>query len=450
MTDLHRMIKEPEIERNLGCTETGFWLFSKILPVYFTIYATVRGKLSDKSLVDALACVQNRHPLLRVRIVRCGWSSGRFESGNISEIPLRIIQENQDKLPAVMEEELSMPMLDDKGPLLRCVLIRHSDGVSTVMLTFHHSIGDAASGAFLIRDLISVAGQAQQGQHFATPALPPRQALDAYVPAHARGLRGRITEMKAFFRIAGSAMRHGLPAMPKPDKRVPVWKCKAGVVTHSLQTNFVEKIRNRARIEKTTLHGALSAAMIMAVINDRSSEKPLHLMLLSPVNLRSQLVPPVEEDVGLFVTMGFSLHLAGRGSDFWEMARHVRTSLTQCINKGEPFGSAMRGGDVIPLIKLMGTGKAGAKAATAWTAFKTANSFTLSNLGNVAITSDHGAFKILSIGFAAPVPSSFGSFVATIDGHLIWNFVGMDPLCTKNHISSIADSAVRILIENLS
>lgn len=443
------MNNEPDIERRLGFTEAAFWMFSKIIPVYFTIYARIKGDLPKKSLSDALLRVQERHPLLRVRIVRENRSSGRFESGGIPAIPLKTIQIPESGLSEVVEKELATVMPDDKGPLMRCLLARHKKDLSTIILTFHHTIGDATSGAFLIRDLIHAIDLTQQAKDASLPSLPSKQSLDAYVPEYARSIHGRISGMKAFLRMLSNILRHGFPIGPKRDSRVPIWQCRPQVVTRSFEPDFVQKIRERAGREKTTVHGALTAAKMIAIVKDYPEIKPRHLMALAPINLRSQLVPPIAEDVGLFVTMGFSMHMASEGSNFWELARQIRASLSRCVERGEPYGAGMRGGDIGLLLKIIGAGRAGAMVTQILTSMKTANTFTLSNLGNVSIPVVHGKFKIETIGFAAPTPSSFGSFAVTLDDLMTWNFVGMEPICSKEHLVRLADRTEQILRRNM-
>ena len=71
-----------------------------------------------------------------------------------------------------------------------------------------------------------------------------------------------------------------------------------------------------------------------------------------------------------------------------------------------------------------------------------------SNIGKVDIENHHGPFTIEDLGFIASLSSlgTLAAFAATINRQSTWNFVGMEPQLTKEHIEKIAAKAIKVLL----
>ena len=123
-------------------------------PLNITMVAEIAGPLTDARLRQALDAVQTRHPHLQSRIL--------VESGIPTFAPceqpllLRMAQASETGWIEELEREINTPLDAESGPLLRCVRFR-GGGTTKLLLTFHHSIGDGMSGAYLTRDLIRAA-----------------------------------------------------------------------------------------------------------------------------------------------------------------------------------------------------------------------------------------------------------------------------------------------------
>jgi hypothetical protein len=165
------------------------------------------------------------------------------------------------------------------------------------------------------------------------------------------------------------------------------------------------------------------------------------------VNLRKKLIPPVEQEVGHFVTIGGSLNRADPSTEFWLLAREIRASLWNCVERGEPFVYPLQHKDLSSITALLGLTAWGIRAYS-WIAGKlNMGGLALSNIGKVEIETIQEPFKIASLGFAASGSgiSPLISFAATIERQSTWNFVGMEPLVSREHTQRIADRAMQIL-----
>ncbi len=434
------------MERKLSPTEKFFWLADKACRFNFTMHARILGTLPSEALRKALASVQARHPMLRVRIEMRGRSAAWFVEDNVPEIPLRLAESLDGKWVSFAEKELDTAVDTQTGPLARCLLLDHGEGSQTLILTFHHAIGDGISGAFLMRDLLSAAATARDGDDPELSPLPPKREMDAYFPAFARGWRGRRLYDKFTSRVLGLFFKHGLPSMPSVDQKAPLGQRKARIIPLTLEEPFVSKLTEKARQENTTVHGALVAALEMALIHDRGKEKPMFFLVGSPVNLRHRLEPPVVDDLGLFVTMGVSANKAGPGSDFWQVARQVKESLSNCVDRGEPFAYLYQHRDLNLINKVLGSGDRGG-TIYADLAARVNRGLGFTNIGRLDLETAYGGLRLESMGFAASGSAlcPFICFASTINGRMSLNFMGMEPLYAREHTRRIAEQALDVL-----
>ena len=362
-----------------------------------------------------------------------------------------MVEAPRDNWAAQAEAELNEFFAVDRGPLVRCVLVRHGPDESTVLLSFHHSIGDAMSGAYLLRDLFKSAAQAVQGLDPALPALEPKKAMNDYFPAWATGLSGRWRNIMYAAWVLASVPRWGLPVAPPFDQSARPRDLRPRLAVRRLDPDFVARLHLRAGQEQTTLHGALLAAQILAIAQDRADRKKRFYLLGSPVNLRKRLDPPVLDDVGFFVTMGASTVPAGPDDDFWTLAKALRSSLWDCVERGYPFVYVYQHLDLSRITGLLGLTSAGAWLHNRVSALAAMGGLSLSNIGVVDIETHQGPFTIESLGFAASGAglSPLIGFAATVERESTYNLVGMEPLISRDHTERLADMVLQNLLSSV-
>lgn len=437
------------LERKLSPSEKWLWVIDQECRINFLMHAHVTGPINENVLRLSLDAIQARHPLLRVRIERDGWNRLSFKTSRVPKLPLRMVEGSADLWIEEAEKELHKEFPFQEGPLARCILIRHGQEDNTVLLSFHHAIGDGISGSFLIRDLFQAAALACSEKKCELPSLKPKMEMNTYFPKWALGLSGRWRYMKFTGRIFSAVLRHGKPAIPKFDSKAPPKERRARIVTHRLDPEFINQLHRRAREEDTTLHGAMLAAQIIAIAHDREDTKERPYLIGSPVNLRKWLNPAVGEDVGVFNAFGASINLAKLDTDFWSLAKAVRESLWNCVERGDPFAYVIQHKDLSIITALLGLGPFGRMVYSRIAASTTFGGLGFSNIGKVAIENHHGPFTIEALGFVASLSSigNLSAFAATINRQSTWNFVGMEPQLTKEHTEKIAAKAVKVLLK---
>ncbi len=331
------------------------------------------------------------------------------------------------------------------GPLARCVWIRHTPGHATILLTFQHVIGDGTSGALLIRDLLrALAGEP-------LTALPLAASLDSHLPPLARGLRGFFGYLRTSAAIAAWIMRKGKPRGLPIETPAELSRQQARLVLMRFDAAFLKALTERARAAGTTVHGALSAAIVLSGLPEIGLEphaKPAHVMFCSPINMRDRLEPPIGDDIGFYITGGCSSHLVDAQREFWPLARELKQGLNASIDAGQPFfGLTGLAPGLVLLHRLNGGGARGMRAATRGLAGAMQESFGLTNIGRVKIEPRYGALTVSAVGFVAS-PSAFCSnlfFAAAHGDTLTLNYAVMEPLISRATQQRVAERMHAIL-----
>ena len=115
----------PDTIRPLGSFEHLFWLIDQRGPIHFAVTAQVSGRTSPRDWRQALDIVQERHPLLSVRVERSPGSIPQFRQVDAVPIPLRIVEDDPTtRWEAEVGEELATPLDPNGAPLIRAVLVR--------------------------------------------------------------------------------------------------------------------------------------------------------------------------------------------------------------------------------------------------------------------------------------------------------------------------------------
>src|SRR5262249_50216032 len=157
-------------------------------------------------------------------------------------IPLRIVNDDPARRwEAEVAEELATPFDSGRAPLIRAVLIQRAADAAFILVA-HHSIADGLSLAYALRDTLD----ALAGRPLAPLARLPSQ--DDMI-----GASETLTDIPE-----PDQPRAPVPAVYRPrDKARPTLKAVR------LSPDLTARMRERARREGTTVHGALCAALVL-------------------------------------------------------------------------------------------------------------------------------------------------------------------------------------------
>src|SRR5262249_17271124 len=246
----------------------------------------------------ALNALQQSQPFFSVQIDVDSNNRPYFRRVDGAPIPMRV---RDGKLGTSWEAELgketSTIIAANRAPLLRAVLIHEAEH-SIFIMTAHHSISDGVSMREALCDLVRALSGEQLDRRSVLPS--PEESL---------GVTSRVSAAHPLEYVAAKRINF-VQDYVKPFS------------IHSLcfDAPFTSRLRKRAHVEQTTLHGALCSALIHAARTKLSSGKQGTMRLLSALNARKQC--------GLSNTSSMCIGaaiipVAGKeGVDHWSLARH--------------------------------------------------------------------------------------------------------------------------------
>lgn len=293
--------------RPLGSLEHCFWLLGHGTSNHIIYAVEIDGTAPPQAWRAAFDALRRRHPLLRVGIPATPNGFPYFEASEDRPIPVHFTNAarwthdgiDPDWLDRELTRELAEPIDPNHAPLMRAIVA--SDGGdegasnrSLLIVAASHAICDGIGLAGCIRDVL----RALAGETLEPLPMPP--------------------SLNQIFNVAAArAPSHAvsLAASPSPDAGAPV------VHRLRLSRTLTGALRIRARAANTTVHGALSAALLLSGRQYLQDWQGAVIKLVTPIDLRRQL--GMEDDCGVYVTVGRALIAASETLSFWEMARRV-------------------------------------------------------------------------------------------------------------------------------
>ena len=123
-----------------------------------------------------------------------------------------------------------------------------------------------------------------------------------------------------------------------PHKRVPGGKQLTRQIRRHIDLDEADALRGAVKANKTTLHGALSAAFLIAI---REKYHLDEMTMLSTVDMRRLCKPPFPSGTyGCFIDLLRTKHRTDR--PFWAIAQDAAFSLIQTIARDQEVASIMK------------------------------------------------------------------------------------------------------------
>jgi hypothetical protein len=385
--------------RSLGALEHLFWLLDQNRPVHFVVTALISGETSPCDWRRALDRLQERHPIMSVCIDGKPGSIPSFHQTDARPIPLRIVaDEPERRWEAEVAEELATPFNPRQAPLVRAVLIQGARDAA-FMLVAHHSIADGLSLAYATRDTLDVLdGRTLEPLTW----LPSQDDLMNVSDSVADGREQNHTQ----------ALN---PAVYRPNDNA-----RPTVKGLRLSQDLTSSLRDRARREGTTVHGAICAALLLASREVFTEWRDTPIRIMSPINVRPLV--DVGENCGVFVSATTSV-FDGEAKHFWDLARDARNGIA--ANQNREYIAA----GLSAFRQVVGNGAEVATAAE-FAAQVFANEIMVTNLGSLSFDRRFGPVTLTAL-FGPAVLTGFEGQqtigVATVDGALSLLHTGHAP-----------------------
>lgn len=388
----------------------------------------IEGNMDAEILRKALGMIQCRHPRLNSRIVG-DLDSLCFQTEGTEKIPLRLVEMNPDRAwQEVALAELNEP-IDASQVLMRGTFIsdRTQNNFSYLVTTLHHAIADALSTVRLHQDILTYSQQLAQGDEISTieslPVLPPIEQLLPSAP-----IQGKEKPSIDFETL-------------KFEQVVPMELRRTGAIHRQLDATLTEKLIKRCRQEKTKVHGALSAAMLLAAVAKiKAGEKrDVWVNCRTTVNLRKRLDPVVSNEnlAPMFSTIN-TFHTIKTNTSVWELARDVTQQLQACLERGEIFSAYTN------YKQKTNTFIAKTDRAIA--------TISIASVGNLDIPSIYGPWRLSEIS-CLPAIASYGGLLfgifSTFQGKMFLNFPFSKPSLSDETMADIVDNFISVLTDGI-
>lgn len=401
----------------------------------------IKGFLSEEIVRQALDLLQVRHPRLNSRIVG-SLDSLRFETEGTQKIPLQVVDrvENEQWQEVVVEE--MNEKIDSSKVLLRAVLIRVANENSTnyLLTTVHHAIADGLSSIQLHSEILTYSNIAS-GSITQISSLPALLPVEELLPESIKKFRGTIKSVLFVLRVSLQQLWNR-PETLGFEKYVPTELRRCGMVRRQLDEKLTQELVSYCRKEKTTVQGALCAAMLLAAARKIALKNlkttDVRLSCQSFVDLRQRLQPVVSDRaLGVLASFITSFHTVQTSTSFWELARDVKQHLKVGL-RSDIFIPVLMFKQIIESLLAQPN--------------RVPVTVALTNVGRVNIPKVYGLLELEEISFV-PAQAVFGGIfaaaVTTFEGKMFLNFVFSEPSISRQTMETLVDSTMSYIIDLL-
>lgn len=413
----------------------------------------IKGPLTEELVRQALDLVQRRHPRLNSRIVGA-LDNLRFETEGTQKIPLRVVNKfHNEQWQEVVVEEMN-EKIDSSKVLLRAVLvhIESEDCTSYLLTTIHHAITDGLSGIQLHSELLTYCKSLASGEQIThVSTLPPLPSVEELMPESMKGFRGALNGILFLLRLTLKQLWNR-PKTLGFEKCVPIELRRCGMIHRQLDEKLTQKLVELCRQEKTTVQGALCAAMLLATARKITADQKTDVCFLSCesyVDLRRRLKPVVsDKNMGVLASFLTSFHTIRAHTtvtayhtlqahtSLWGLARDVTQQMKAGFERGDMFSAVLMFKKIIESVLAQPN--------------EVPLTVALTNVGRVNIPQNYGLFQLEEISYypaQAAIGGVFTAAVATFEGKMTLNFIFSEPSISRDTIETLVNSVVSCIVD---
>lgn len=306
-----------------------------MLPCNVVMVGRVRGDVNPTRLAAALEHLRRRHPLLAVRVEIDEQGAGRYVVGGVPELPVHVEQRgSEDQWIACVKAQLQAAFPLTTGPLARCAVV-YSPVISEVVLCGHHAICDGMSLGYLLRDLLKVLAEPDQG--IQAPLEPPPIDSTTVPKPPSPNLLARAVLRRMNRKWAAKHIRFDESEMLRMHARFWSKNDHLQVLACTLDPEATSALVDRSRAERVTVNAALWTALLAAQHEVQGDGQRYRRRSALALNNRSLLTMPAGEAFGFYAS-SLTVDLDyDPGRSFWDNARRTHSKITTGIAKTNPF-----------------------------------------------------------------------------------------------------------------
>jgi NRPS condensation-like uncharacterized protein len=437
--------REKTMNRPLTSGEHVLWLIDQAVPQNFVMVARLSplsGKLSNlpSLLRQAMDILRQRYPSLNCQIKR--GKTPEFVTGNVPQIPLRIIQrKGDDHWVEESENQMLKPLPWTKGPMVRVVLME-AQNQWDLLMTFCHLTTDATSGVKFLRHLLTITDRLSRGEtpdvEPPLPGLPPVDDL----------LKEEVKQRSQASANKESTGEQSLkPVDLQGDREVPVVQRKTRIIPRQLSRAELKKLMVKSRKEKATVHCAFCAALLQTMVEQiRLSQQvpqkgPLLMGCISAVNIRHLFKQPPGDNLGNFISNALHYQPIDDGASLWEAARETKKSLQAHLDAGQDINLRLAAGS------LLQPNETPVELITRLKDIFPPTGVT--NMGQLDIPEQFGNLLLENLQYNPSINPSikngFGLSVSVFGDYTALNFLYAEPFISKERAYQMVESTMKRL-----
>ncbi len=419
--------------RKLGLVENFFNIVHDLGGMIDVNLIRVEGSINGAILQQTLDVLQKRHPLLQVHIVKSA-DGVYFQSHRTTKIPLSIIdKQDENQWLKVAQDELHQKFPNNTNPLCRVILLRSTipGGMSEIIVTFHHAIIDGISSITFINELLSYYDKIKVEGYLSN--IPIMEFLP---PVEERLNKNLINQTKN-----KKTAHKSLKPQIFIETEAPPTERKTHFVTHSFSQEITLRLKQRCKQEKTTIHGALCAAMLLGTAKIAFDNTSINLSCGSNINLRKYCQPEISpKSLGCFVSTVEEIHTLDANMSFWDLARECKSKINTSINLGIPIAFASNE-------SLKNMNKDSINQMSNYNMGRH-TTIQISNLGKLNLSNVYGDVTLKELYFATGqhwIGASLCLCVVTFHEQLYFTFLHVVPLVSSQTAQLLVDAFIDII-----
>ncbi|MBB6107920.1 Uncharacterized protein, contains a NRPS condensation (elongation) domain [Mucilaginibacter lappiensis] len=399
-------------------------------PLNCVFTVKIVGSINPENLHIALTKVQQKHPLLRVRIDEEQEGGPYFITNkHVRSIPIRITERLTDDDWLKESKTEWYKLFDgDNVPLARVVWIR-SASVSELLLVMPHCVCDGGTCAALLGEILSLLDNPEQELDTYTSFNSVQELMPESFDIAKNKRKGRIYSFlgRLFFLLKSTRNKFG------SGRNYAIhWK---------LDEEQTVAIAETSKNAGTTIHAVLCVAFLKAFQEVRGVKA--RGKVISPVDIR-RFIPAIKPDTMFAFAPIVELTLdKDHNKGFWEQARKIKTDLTAKIETMNAYEMLWMGEYMHKTVKRM----IGFLKTT-----DGSHDVTLSNMGRLTIPEKYNSFEVETIyspTVAFPWRNPNTLVATTFKNRMDFTFMSNDNFLEEAEALKIKAAAMELLFANL-
>ena len=424
------------MNRELGSLERALVTADRHAPFHSVHVLRLEAPPPPQILGQALKAMQNRHPLLSVRLIK---EKGRYHFTSLVNpiLPYRVLPRwNDDHWIKVTQVELGIHIEPGIDPLFRCIYLYDANQKhAEIVLTFFHSIVDDASVAHLFDELLTACASFADLGTVTVSELLPVPVQESRFPSAFRGVSLAMKKVRYLLQQTVDEVSYIFQARATRVPPVHKKNSRGQILPVYFSVDFVEKLKHRSRLEQVTLDALLQSAMLIAVNRRLYADRLTPMRTFSFWDMRPFVKPPLEdENLACYFSMLRHTLLVEGGVDTWQLARQIQNKYYRSLKAGDHFVAATLAESFLKSITRTKSARMGATALN----FNGETQFK-QNYGEIKVSDIHSFVSPYNLGPELAGQARF------FNGQLIWDFTHLEADMSADEAWTVTEEIRSIL-----